>query len=79
LEKNPEKISKKLVENGAKWRFFGGLKRHFAALGADGARWQTAVLPDLTSVEPAAIEPPPTAPITNRAPFFTGWVMDRHV
>jgi len=79
LEKNPEKISKKLVENGAKWRFFESLKRHFGVLGAYGARSQTTVLPDLTSVEPAAIEPPSTAPITNRAPFFTAWGTDRHV
>jgi len=39
-----------VMENGAKWRFFAGLERHFAVPGADGARSQPARMLDLTSV-----------------------------
>jgi len=78
-EKNPAKIIKKVVGNGEKWRFFEGLKRHFGVLGADRARSETASLPDLTPVESPSIEPPPTPPISNGAPFFTEWGTDRQV
>jgi hypothetical protein len=57
-----------MAENGG---FSEGLKRHFAVLGADGGRSQTASLPDLTSVESGCIEPPFAPPIGNEAPFFT--------
>jgi len=77
--KTRRKITEKVVKNGGKWRFFEDPKRHFAVLGADGARSQTAVLLDHTSVEPSSIEPPPTPPISDRAPFFTAWGTGRHV
>ncbi len=48
--KKTERIVRKVMENGAKWRFFEGLKRHFAVPGADCARSQPASLPYLTSV-----------------------------
>jgi len=32
------------MENGAEWRFFEGLERHFAVPGADGAKAQPASL-----------------------------------
>ena len=59
-----------MAENGG---FSEGLKRHFAVLGANGARSQTASLPDLTSVKSGCIEPPFAPPIGNGAPFFTDW------
>jgi hypothetical protein len=77
--KNPEKIVQKVLENGAKWRFFEGQKRHFAEPGADDARSQTASLPDLTSVGSGCIEPPRAPEIGNRAPFLTDAGTDRHV
>ena len=51
LRKNTEKIVEKVVENGGKWRFFEGPKRHFAVLRADYARLQRARLPDFTFTE----------------------------
>ena len=77
-----EKPGENRQKSGGKWRkmaLFRGSKRHFGVLGADGARSQTASLPDLTSVESGCIEPPPTRPIGNGAPFFTDWGTDRHV
>ena len=68
-----------MLENGAKWRFFKGLKRHFAVSEADGASSQPASLPTLTSVEPGCIGPPPAPPIGSGAPFFTDVGMVRHV
>jgi hypothetical protein len=66
-----------MAENGG---FSEGLKRHFAVLGADGARSQTASLPDLTSVESGCIEPPFAPPIGNGAPLteFFGHCVDWH-
>jgi len=68
-----------VVENGAEWRFFEGLKRHFVLRGADGPRSQTASLPDLTSVDSGCLEPPLAQRIGNEAPFFTDWGTNRHV
>ena len=59
------------MENGAEWRFFEGLKRHFAVPGADGARSQPASLADLTSVASNCIEPASAPGNRSRAPFFT--------
>ena len=70
-QKNPEKTIKNVLKNGAKWRFFGGLERHFAVPAADGARSQPASLPDLTSVASGCIEPAAAPEIGGRAPFFT--------
>ena len=58
------------MENGAKWRFFEGLKRHFAVPEADGARSQPAILPDLTSVASGCIEPAAAPGIGGGAPVF---------
>ena len=71
LAKKPQKTDKKVMENGAKWRFFEGPKRHFAVPGADGPGSQPASLPDLISVESGCIEPPPAPRNGGGAPFFT--------
>ncbi len=56
-QKNPEKTIKNVLKNGAKWRFFGGLERHFAVPAADGTRSQPASVTDFTSVASGCIEP----------------------
>ena len=56
-QKNPEKTGKNVLKNGAKWRFFGSLERHFAVPAADGARSQHDSLQDFRSVESGSIEP----------------------
>ncbi len=70
-QKKPEKTIKNVLKNGAKWRFFEGLKRHFAVPEADGAKSQPAILADFTSVESNCIEPAAAPEIGGRAPFFT--------
>jgi hypothetical protein len=76
------KTARTLPENGAKWRFFGGLERHFAAPAADVARSRPASLPDLTSRGVWLRRPAPARGIGGRAPFFHGrghgltWVND---
>jgi hypothetical protein len=80
--KNPVKTARKVLENGAKWRFFGGLERHFAAPEADVAKSRPASLPDLTSCDVWLRPPAPARGIGGRAPFFHGrghgltWVND---
>jgi hypothetical protein len=80
--KNPVKTARKVLENGAKWRFFEGLERHFAAPEADVARSRPASLPDLTSRGVWLRAQPPARRIGGRAPFFHGrghgltWVND---
>src|SRR5271168_2148932 len=56
--KNPEKIGQVGAENGAKWRFSEGPKRHFAVLGAGGPGSQAAKLPAFTSVDSGCLQPP---------------------
>jgi hypothetical protein len=76
-QKNPEKTGKNVLKNGAKWRFFGGLKRHFAVPAADGARSQHANMQYFTSVASGCIEQAAAPEIGSRAPFFTAlWVGD---
>ena len=70
-QKNPEKTVKNVLKNGAKWRFFGGLERHFAVPAADGARSQPAILQNLTSVASGCIEQAAAPEIGGRAPSFT--------
>ncbi len=77
--KNPEKMVKNEMENGARWRFLEGLKRHFAVPGADGARSQPASLPDFTSVASDWIEPAAAPGSQSGAPFFTDVGTDRHL
>ncbi len=61
-----------MLKNGAEWRFFGGLKRHFAMPAADGARSQPASLPAFTSVAWGCSEPAAAPEMGSRAPFFKG-------
>jgi hypothetical protein len=70
---NPEKMGKDGAENGGKWRFSEGPKRHFAVLGADGPGSQAAKLSDFTSVDSGCLQPPRGPPIRKRAPFFEPW------
>jgi len=72
-------MGEKVLENGEKWRFFEGLKRHFVVSGADCARSQAVNLPDLTSVESGCLEPPLARPVGNGAPFFPDWGTKQHV
>jgi hypothetical protein len=67
--KNPEKTARKVLENGAEWRFFDGIERHFAARGADVARSLPASLPELTSFAVWLRTHPPARGIGDRAPF----------
>jgi hypothetical protein len=67
------------MENGAEWRFFEGLERHFAVAEAAGARSQPASLQDLTSVASGWIEPAAEPGKCNGAPVFTDVGTDRHV
>jgi len=64
-------MGEKAPENGEKWRFFEGLKRHFVVLRADCAKSQTANLPNVTSVESGCLEPPLAQRIGNAAPFVS--------
>jgi hypothetical protein len=68
-EKNPEKIGKKGAETGEEWRFFQGLKRHFAGLGAGGPGPQANKLPDSTSNDSGRLKPPVARRIGNKRHF----------
>ena len=59
-----------MAENGAKWRFFEGQKRHFVVLRADCARLQHARLPGLTFMECGWLAKRLERQIGSEAPFF---------
>jgi hypothetical protein len=56
--KNPANITKKVLENGADWRFSEGQSAIFAVLGADSLDRNLSVRQKLTSAKSGCVEPP---------------------
>jgi len=69
MGKTRGKTTRESSKSGEKWRFFEGLKRHFALLGAEVAQAQAIHFRGFISVEPGWCAPPRFPRIGCRAPF----------
>jgi len=70
MGKTRGKTTRESSKSGEKWRFFEGLKRHFALLGAAVAQAQAIYCQGFISVEPGWCDPPKVPRIGCMAPFF---------
>ena len=69
MGKTRGKTTRESSKSGEKWRFFEGLKRHFAVLGAEVAQAQAIHFRGFISVEPGWRDPPRFPRIGCMAPF----------
>jgi len=73
MGKTRGKTTRESSKSGEKWRFFEGLKRHFAVLGAEAAQAQAIHFRGFRSVEPGRRDPPKVPRIRCMAPFSDLW------
>jgi len=69
MGKTRGKTTRESSKSGEKWRFFEGLKRHFALLGAEVAKAQAIHFRGFISVEPGWRDPPRFPRLGCMAPF----------